>query len=413
MNKIILSIDTNCLNNQNWNLNIKNIESLKNFKVFTDAYEFRNYINTNSNANEFWILSSDNIEAINLAATCKKDRPKCKISLVTKDFSIDFKQRAKAAKIDKLLSTEEFNQKVSEIEKSICENKSRKNINKLYKTNLEHFKKITSDNNTTKKSLLLSVISSTGGSGKSSVSIMSAIIAQTIGYKTLLLDADLQFGETAYILGINNPLKIDDLITDSNNIVKLNPSNNIPAVLAPPVLPELSEKVIEYLPYIIKLLKQKFEIIIVNTSTFWNEIQALLIENGSKSLFLVDQTPNSIHTSKIAIDLCDRCGIPLNSVTFCLNKCSKKSLFTTMDISYAINGIQVLEIADGNIEVPEYMAASKPYKLLENNNPFAISLSKILFHILPISKKNLENFNFSHEYKKRSTKKLSSFLQRK
>ena len=48
------------------------------------------------------------------------------------------------------------------------------------------------------------VVSGSGGAGKSTVSVLSALIAQRMGYNTLLLDFDLQFGDAPALMGVQN-----------------------------------------------------------------------------------------------------------------------------------------------------------------------------------------------------------------
>lgn len=116
------------------------------------------------------------------------------------------------------------------------------------------------------------------------------------------------------------------------------------------------------------------------------------MENDNKSLFLVDQRPSSIHSTRKAIDLCDRCGIAMGSVIFALNKCNKKSLFSSIDVSYALQGLPVAEIMDGGLEVDECLASGNPEELIKNKNPFVVSLWGLLEEVLP----QIQNSNSSN-----------------
>lgn len=53
---------------------------------------------------------------------------------------------------------------------------------------------------------LFPVVSGSGGAGKSTVSVLSALIAQRMGYNTLLLDFDLQFGDAPALMAVQNPV---------------------------------------------------------------------------------------------------------------------------------------------------------------------------------------------------------------
>lgn len=99
-----------------------------------------------------------------------------------------------------------------------------------------------------------------------------------------------------------------------------------------------------------------------------------MLEKDSKSLFLIDQRASSINATKRAIDLCERCGIAVGSVLFAINKCSKQSLFSSIDVSCALKGSSVAEIMDGGMEVDEFLTTKSPLDLIRSKNSFAISL---------------------------------------
>ena len=59
---------------------------------------------------------------------------------------------------------------------------------------------------------MLTVAGAGGGTGKSSVAALCACYAKRCGKRTLLLDADLQFGDLAYLMGDDAPLRCDELL---------------------------------------------------------------------------------------------------------------------------------------------------------------------------------------------------------
>lgn len=136
---------------------------------------------------------------------------------------------------------------------------------------IDKFNKIpnnSTDSNNNKKAFILSVISASGGAGKSSVSVMSSVLAQARGYKTLLLDGDFQFGEADMLLGSKRSVKIDSLLAEGSDFSKLKTKGNIPCIIGPPKSPELAEKIVEELPQLLKVLKELFDVIVVNTGSF-------------------------------------------------------------------------------------------------------------------------------------------------
>lgn len=401
MNKeVVLSIDSQVRKNPgflNLDANIFNYDWLE---VFTNAQEFRNYINMAKNDLEVWVCSNDDIEAINLAAAVKKDKPNCVVCLISYDFSGSLQSRANAAGIDTILSIESLCERISARRKT-------SSISSAEQTNefkLRNIPQAVPQNNLWRKAFVLSVLSASGGSGKSSVSVMASLLCQAAGFKTLIIDADFQFGDVDTLFGIDKPIRIDELIDNRGIVSKLKSVNNLPCMISAPALPEISEKVIEEFPAILESLKEIFDVIVINTGSYWNEQQALLLERDSKSIFLIDQRPTSVQSTKKAMDLCNRCGIATGSVFFAINKCSKRALFSSVDISCALQGAPVAEIMDGGVEVDEYMSSGIPMELLQSRNSFAVSIWAILESIFP--KELLENRKVDLNKKKASRKSV-------
>lgn len=391
-NKIVLSIDNESLQKPDL-IMLENISLDQDWlKVYTSADKFRNFINHCPECREIWIVSNDDIEAINLAATAKKDRPDCIVCLVSYDLSGSLQSRANAANIDRIISLENLRERLlARIQKEKSEdNMTLADIPGNVPQVQNH-----------KKAFVLSVVSATGGSGKSVVSALCALLCQLSGKKTLVIDADFQFGEIDFIFGQENPIHIDELINNRGLASKIKSNSNLPAILASPKSPELTEKIIEDFPAILESLKELFDIIIINTGTFWNELQAVLIERDNKSLFIVDQRPSSINATKRAILLCERCGIATGSVLYAINRCSKNSLFTSVDVSYALKGAKVAEIMDGGIDVDECCAVGRPIDLIKTKNPFVVSLWTVLENIVPSLKINKQNVTMRKAKKQR------------
>ena len=120
-----------------------------------------------------------------------------------------------------------------------------------------------------KDAFVLAVVSGSGGTGKSTVAVSAAAMLQGRGLKTLLLDADLQFGDAEYLLGRDESFDVFDLMQDFDRVAKLTPTETLPAVLGAPVRLEQSEIVMNRLKEIIGFLKGHFDVIVVNTGAFW------------------------------------------------------------------------------------------------------------------------------------------------
>lgn len=411
--KVVISLDTQSLENPNlFGLHDVSL-NYPWLRVFTNANNFREYIKNHNEKFEIWVLSSDDIEAINLAAAIKKDRADCVVCLICFGMSGSLKSRSSAAHIDTILNIESLNERIEAYQKKFKLESSSKEKVRTNDFELNKVPKISQNTFNNKNSFILSVLSASGGAGKSYVSAMCGILLKNAGLKTLIIDADFQFGDISELMPIKDVISIDDVLNDNSKISLLKSSKNMPCILASSNYPEYNEKINVEFPSLLDKLSKLFDVIIVNTGSLWGEQQAILLEHDSKSLFLIDQRPSSINATKKAISLCERCGIATGSVVYTINKCSKQSLFSSIDISCALNGANVAEIMDGGLEVDEAFTSQNPLKLINTKNSFAVSVWILLENIIP--KNIMENISANSEKNKSSenNKKWSWFSRKR
>lgn len=231
--------------------------------------------------------------------------------------------------------------------------------------------------------LLLPIVSGSGGAGKSTVAVLSALLAQRRGLKTLLLDFDLQFGDMREMSGQPDALGIDEVLADPARASQLASGTGMPALLAAPRHLEDAESVAQRAPALLDALGGMFDVVVANTGAAWAEQHAVLLERCSKALFLIDQRGSSLSACRRALDLCARCGIAVSPFLFAVNFCAKGAPLTSIDVSCALRGAQTVELADGGAEVEEALSEGRPQDLLEAGNPLVASLDALLSDILP------------------------------
>lgn len=234
-----------------------------------------------------------------------------------------------------------------------------------------------------KTACTLSIVSASGGAGKSTIAALAAFFSQGFGYKTLLLDADMQFGDMGSMAGIEAPLSLDEVAADPAKFETLVPDGRYPALLAAPRRLEQSESVGESLSRIIERANAAFDVVIVNTSSHWDEPLAQVLERSSHVLFLVDQRAVAIRAGKHALEMCSRCGIATTPFVFAVNRCTKNALFSSFDVACSFGGSRAVELKDGGKEVDELLGAGLPLDLIGSRNDLCLSLERVLVDILP------------------------------
>lgn len=451
-NKIALCADSNCLKNPiDLGLEGERILDQTWILPFADALIARRYLREHRVA-ETWVVSSDRIDGINLAAALKKDNRHNSIRLFIPSPSGSKMSRCQNAGIVPICGSREFAQlyatkKLSNAQQQEAspprerttdparthapnEPSSTVTVRRIKRNeddptgplptiDIEEVPMLTSIEDTspaliperkgfdgsnllpaTKHSAkpqsdalkapkhtlsvssegasIITIVSGSGGTGKSSVAAISALLAQKRGVKTLLLDADFQFGDLKYLLGYKQTLDTSNILEHPEQIESLLKTDTWPALLAAPSQLEYSELMEEKIGELLAYLKPHFDLIVVNTGSSWSDLQIQLLEVSNNVFFILDQRPSSIRACNHALDLCSRCGIATTSFSYLLNFCSKKALLSSLDVSCALKGAKVFEIKDGGTEVSELLGAGMAHKLSRINNPFCASIEGLL-----------------------------------
>lgn len=411
MGRILLCADSESLIRP-WMIGLEDVD-LQDYPwldAISHAEEMRYRISSGCEYDEIWVFSSDEIDAINLAAAIKKDRPDTFISVILPTTTGSVLSRAKAAEINRVLTSAEFalrfDAEVSRrnriVEASTSESLNMGSVisgfvgnpDSASNGNLtivpkqpEPIAEIprSAKPSDTHRSFVLSVISGSGGSGKSIVAALISLQAAMSGRKTLLIDCDLQFGDEAYLLGERDSLNVDSAIGDLTTVERLADSHEseTPYLISSPPRLESSEILNNHIGVLVEEGAKFFDVVILNTGSSWGEGHAAVLERSDCALFLIDQRASSIYSCKHALGLCNRLGFAESNFIFALNRCSKDSLFTTIDVACALQGFHIFELKEGGNEVEELAGAGCVSELFDSKNPLTVSVKNLLSEALP------------------------------
>ena len=433
----------------------ENLAAQEWLRLFSSSEEARRFLRADHQVGEVWVVSSDDVAPINLAATLKRDRTDRFVCLLAFQETGSLKSRLNATGIDASLSRQAFVERYSRRKRQAIEENAlvpqggaqsaagfssqgasgpavrrfegqpapiahpapiqsgfasaacapagpmHPTLNgtpgvgagraqapasraeavrrPAPSTNVAHAASGTRNGS----ALLMPIVSGSGGAGKSTVSVLTALIAQGLGFNTLLLDFDLQFGDAPFLMGVQNPLTIDEVLRTPARLEQLRSESTRPALLGAPKHLEDAEAAVEHASELIERLAGRFDLIVANTGAAWDEQHAVLLERSTKALFLVDQRPSSVRACQHALDLCGRCGIATSPFLFAINRCAKGAPLTSIDVSCALRGARVAELKDGGREVEELLGAGMPFELLGSRNDLCASLERLLLDVLP------------------------------
>ncbi|MDO4290920.1 MAG: chromosome partitioning protein ParA [Eggerthellaceae bacterium] len=423
MGKVVLCADSESLQHPELiGLDGQNVEALPWLLCFSSAEETRRHLQRGADVDEVWVASTDDVAAINLAAAARSDNASQRIYLVLFESTGSVLSRARMAGVTGTLDRKAFAERFAR--------------EKTRRASLSHDEAVAATQTEAQppvrdgmverlpvpsgaSAFVLAVVSGSGGAGKSAAAVLAAHRGSARGLRTLLLDCDLQFGDAHHLMGVKSPTTLDDLL-DSEDVAAAaaaatiatprehgdialftgsanratspcsrSPRNELGgclAVVAAPRRLERADVVAHALPDVLDALSDSFDLIVVNTGASWTDCHAVLLERSTCTLFLIDQRASSVRACQHALDLCLRCGIAAGSFVYALNRCARGAALTSIDVSCALQGAHVIELAEGGRAVEELLGAGYVDELAASGNAFCESIERMLDEVLPSAK---------------------------
>ena len=349
--------------------------------VYESGTEARRAIGEDDSIGEAWVVASGDVAPINLAATLKADRPELRVRLVTSEGDGSLYSRAHTALIDEVIDFTRFQRLYAEAKQghSSLQPDDGAPREEPVLARIEPLVAAVKPG----RAFLMPVVSGSGGSGKSSVAVAGAFIAREMGYRTLLLDYDLQFGDACVMAGIEDAPTIDSVIARPELLEREIRRDSGLAVVAAPARLESAEDVVHAMPRFLDEMTGAFDVVIANTGAAWADQHVVLLERCSAALFLIDQRASSVRACRHALELCVRCGIASGPFQFAVNRCAKGAPLTSVDVSCALQGAPVFELKDGGRDVEDYLGGGAALELLSSRNDFCASLRHVMESLLP------------------------------
>jgi len=179
---------------------------------------------------------------------------------------------------------------------------------------------------------LLTYFSSKGGVGKSILSLNTAIaLSQEKKQKVLLMDLDLQFNDISILVNKYNERTILDLVDEGqlNTYQEIKPylyafNENLDMLFAPGK-PEAAEYISKSsIEKIIKALKHKYDLIIVDTGINFNDNTLYVLDHAEQIFFVSTMEIASLKNTKLGMNVMESLGYDQNKVKLIINRFTTK-----------------------------------------------------------------------------------------
>lgn len=190
---------------------------------------------------------------------------------------------------------------------------------------------------------ILCVYSPKGGTGCTTIATNIAVGLASKGYKTVLVDASLQFGDVGVVLKLKPSStiidlidRLDDLETDLLYSVLTDHPSGLKVLIAPPK-PEMAELITtEYLEKIYANLRRMFDFVIVDTQTGLSDPTLISLEKSDRVLLIAQQSLSSLANLRRFFDLMSELGFDVNHIMIMVNRASDKYGISIKDVASAL-----------------------------------------------------------------------------
>ena len=237
---------------------------------------------------------------------------------------------------------------------------------------------------------VISVFSAKGGAGKSMVAAnLAVLLARRSDRPVALLDADLQFGDTAVMLKLSPQHTVVDAVNSIDRLdVQLLQSLLVRhesgvLVLPAPTEPAFADQVsAQDMLKIVGLLREICGHVVVDTPALFNEVILSMLEGSDDIVLVAGMDIPNIKNVKIGLQTLRLLGIPMSKLKLVLNRANSK---VKLDIGEVERTLQLKAdcLIPSDIVVPRSVNKGVPAVLDEPKSGVARSLEQLADLFMP------------------------------
>ena len=191
------------------------------------------------------------------------------------------------------------------------------------------------------KGKIITVYSPKGGTGCTTIAVNLAIALNNDDTRTVLVDANLQFGDVAVFVNeqgkntiLNLAPRVDELEPDFVEEILIKHEASGIRILAAPQRPEMAEKVgADQFAKVLQFLQKMYSYVVVDTSPILTDVILSTIDISDVVVLVTTQEIPSIKNSRLFLDLVQTMGIDKDRIVFIMNRYDKRIAITPERVS--------------------------------------------------------------------------------
>ena len=269
-------------------------------------------------------------------------------------------------------------------------------IKKIFQMDQAKKKKIANPVSASKlQSKVISVFSTKGGVGKTTIATNLAVAIAAANKKVVLLDFDLQFGDVAISLNLYVKNTITELIKDLKNLEHENDlieeymltHYSGVKVLAAPIKPEDAEYVnSEHIKKILDIMKGRFDYIIIDTAQGFDDTVITALDESDTILYISTLDLPSIKNTKNGLEVMKTLNYSNEKVKVVVNKSNESFGIKHLDFKAALNVDLYAIIPDDLASVAISVNNGHPLVSHRKSSPVSKRINKLAQTIVQVEK---------------------------
>jgi pilus assembly protein CpaE len=231
---------------------------------------------------------------------------------------------------------------------------------------------------------VVTVFSPKGGSGKTVLATNLAAATARSGVETLLIDLDLQFGDSALTLAVSPRATIADLAASAGDIdleklkafVSTDSRTGL-SLLPAPKRPEEADLVgAPQLAAILEAARGGFGAVVIDTGPLFDAPMLAALDHTEQLLLVCNPEVTSLKNVRIGLETIDRLGFPRERVSLVANRIGAAGAVARDDIEDALDTKIAFELPD-DPEVPAAINRALPVVLADEGTSFSQAAGRL------------------------------------
>jgi Flp pilus assembly CpaE family ATPase len=237
---------------------------------------------------------------------------------------------------------------------------------------------------------VVTVFSPKGGSGKTTLATNLAVAAARSGVDTLLVDLDLQFGDSALTLGVKPRATIADLAASAGDIdsEKLRAFVTVDErtglhVLPAPQRPEEADVVGQReLAAVLAAARSAYAAVVIDTGPLFDAAMLAALDCTDRLFLVCNPEVTSLKNVRIGIETLDRLGFDRERISLVANRLGAAGGFDRADIERALDAEIAHELPD-DPAVPVALNRALPVVVADDKSRFARATVGLVPSVFP------------------------------